>query len=193
MEDAQSGAVLDVEGSACCCSGSGSLRLSLCFLLSQLRAASADFRIRRLLLMIPQFAGQAAMLVPFALLLPVEVRSAAVAGAAAAVYGYGDAVRSLSGRACCWLSAVLALAALLARSAYCIPDAGSDGRSDYRRRGLPCSRCRLGPSFEEFFFRGLLQPVAARSPGVIGGILMARCRSRCCTVRSMHGRGGTCC
>ena len=142
---------------------------------------------KALLLMIPQFLGQAAMLVPFALLFrwKYDRLSAAmrlrVAGAMPGPSLGWD----------WWLRSVYWWRLWLCDSGTAAPDAGSDERSDFgavgsRFRDLDWSRV------EEIFFAAscsLSRPVL----GPIAGILIGAVRSRCFTVRSMHGRGGMCC
>lgn len=125
---------------------------------------------RALLLMIPQFAGQAAMLVPFAMLCRWKYDRPLLPSLRLGVR-VGDAARSLPAGL---LLAILVLVIAAALGAKDTPSPMQDLMNDPRSAPwVALFAVSLGPAFEEIFFRGLLQPVAARTAGVIGGILIA--------------------
>ena len=124
---------------------------------------------KALLLMIPQFAGQAAMLIPFALLCRWKYDQPLFPALRLGVR-VGDALRSFPAGLLLAVS-VLALAALL--QARDTPSPMQDLMNDpLSAPWVAVFAVSLGPAFEEIFFRGLLQPVAARTAGVVGGILI---------------------
>jgi membrane protease YdiL (CAAX protease family) len=136
-------------------------------------AAAAVLRLftsnKALLLMIPQFAGQAAMLVPFALLCRWKYDQPLLPALRLGVR-VRDAVRSFPAGLLLAVS-VLALAALL--RAHDTPSPMQDLMNDpLSAPWVAVFAVSIGPAFEEIFFRGLLQPVAARTAGVVGGILI---------------------
>jgi membrane protease YdiL (CAAX protease family) len=124
---------------------------------------------KALLLMIPQFAGQAAMLAPFAMLCRWRYDRPLFPSLRLGVR-VGEAVRSMPAGVLLAIG-VLALANLL--QAHDVPSPMQDLMNDPRSAPwVGVFAVSLGPAFEEIFFRGLLQPVAARSAGIVGGILI---------------------
>jgi membrane protease YdiL (CAAX protease family) len=135
------------------------------------RSALSPFtRNPAVLLMIPQFTGQAAMLVPLALMFRAKYERSLFKSLRLGVRG-SEAIKSFS------MGYVLAISVLLVATALRTPQIQSpmqDLMNDPRSAvWVGVFAVSLGPAFEEILFRGLLQPVAARSVGVIGGILIA--------------------
>lgn len=139
------------------------------FLIAQFAMASVTNN-KALLMMIPQFLGQAAMLIPIALLFRWKYERPFLGSLRLGVrvpeiwpsFGAGIFV---------------AVSVLLIAAALRIPDVSSpmmDLMKDLSAaRWIAVFAVSIGPVFEELFFRGLLQPVAVRSVGVIAGILFS--------------------
>jgi uncharacterized protein len=125
---------------------------------------------KAVLLMIPQFIAQMAMLIPIALLfrwkydrpfLPA-MRLGVRPGEIWPSFGSGILLAV----------SVLALAALMR-----VPDIASPMKDLMRdpaaARWIAIFAVSVGPAFEELFFRGLLQPVAVRTLGMLLGIVLS--------------------
>lgn len=124
---------------------------------------------KALLLMIPQFAGQAAMLGPLAMLFRWKYEQR-LSSAIRLQLRAADALPSFAA------GIVLAISVLLLAVAIRVPEIRSPMQElmDDPRAAVWVGvfAVSIGPAFEEIFFRGLLQPVAVRSAGVIAGILI---------------------
>ena len=120
-------------------------------------------------LLLPQFAGQGAMLVAFALLVRVKYDRPFLPQLRMGVHPR-DAIQSfLAGFS---LAAAVLLLAMLLRTPQ-IPSPMQDLMNDPQALvWVAVFAVSIGPVFEEIFFRGLLQPVAVRTIGVVAGILI---------------------
>ena len=139
------------------------------FVITQLAMAPLTGN-KALLLMIPQFVAQAAMLIPIALLFRWKYEQPFLSALRLGVrvpeiwpsFGAGILVALL----------VLSLATVMR-----IPDVPSPMRDLMKdlaaARWIAVFAVSVGPAFEELFFRGLLQPVAVRSVGMIAGVLFS--------------------
>lgn len=125
---------------------------------------------KAVLLMIPQFAAQAVMLIPIALLFRWKYDRS-----------FLPAMRLGVRRPEVWpsfsLGILLAVLVLLLAAAMKVPDIDSPMRDlmtdPAAAQWIAIFAVSVGPAFEELFFRGLLQPVAVRTFGVILGILFS--------------------
>ena len=125
---------------------------------------------KALRLMVPQFVGQAAMLVPLSMLFRYKYDQSL---AAALRLGTEKAQAAPSFAA----GFGLALLVLLTAAALRMPEMQNpmqDLMNDPNAAiWVAVFAVSIGPLFEEIVFRGLLQPVAIRSAGVIGGVLLS--------------------
>jgi membrane protease YdiL (CAAX protease family) len=139
------------------------------FLVAQFAIAPVT-QNKAVLLMIPQFLAQMAMLIPIALLFRWKYDMAFLPAMRLGVRP-GEIWPSF-GSGIVLAVAVLALAALMR-----VPDIASPMRDLMQdpaaARWIAVFAVSVGPAFEEVFFRGLLQPVAVRTLGIITGILLS--------------------
>jgi uncharacterized protein len=125
---------------------------------------------KALLLMIPQFLAQAAMLIPIALVFRWKyeqpfLRSLRLGVRVPEIWpSFGAGI-------------LVALSVLLLAAVMRIPDVASPMRDLMKdmaaARWIAVFAVSVGPAFEELFFRGILQPVAVRSLGAIAGVLLS--------------------
>ena len=124
---------------------------------------------KALLLMVPQFLGQAAMLVPFAFLCRCKYHRPLLPALRLGAQ-WRDSLRSFPMGLT--LAIVVLVSAALLR-AHDVPSPMQDLMNDPRSAPwVALFAVSIGPLFEEIFFRGLLQPVAIRTAGVVGGVLI---------------------
>jgi len=139
------------------------------FVITQLGMMSVTNN-KALLLMIPQFLAQAEMLIPIALLFRWKYERPFLKSLRLGVRA-GDIWSSFSA------GIVVAVSVLLIAAALRIPDVSSPMMELMKdlsaARWIAVFAVSVGPVFEELFFRGLLQPVAVRSVGMIAGVLFS--------------------
>lgn len=122
------------------------------------------------LLMIPQFAGQAAMLIPLAMAFRVKYERGLLDALRLGVTSRQVVVSLGAGLALAF--AVLLIAAALRTPE--IPSPMQDLMNDPQSaRWVAVFAVFVGPVFEEILFRGLLQPVAIRTLGLRLGIVLS--------------------
>jgi hypothetical protein len=141
----------------------------LAFVLAQLAMAPVT-QNKAVLLMIPQFIAQMAMLIPIALLFRWKYAMPFLPAMRLGVHPGEIWVSFGSG-------IVLAVSVLLLAAMMRVPDIDSPMRDLMRdpaaARWIAIFAVSVGPAFEELFFRGLLQPVAVRTLGVMAGVLLS--------------------
>jgi uncharacterized protein len=124
---------------------------------------------RAALYMVPQFLAQFAMLVPMALLVRWKYEQRLLTGLRLGI-------RKLDIAPSFGVGVLLAIAVLLLAAVLHVPDVDSPMKElmndPASARWIAVFAVSIGPAFEEIFFRGLLQPVAARTFGAIIGVLI---------------------
>lgn len=125
---------------------------------------------KALRLMLPQFVGEALMLIPIAMLFRYKY-DRTLLGALRLETRRGEAVPSFAAGFAVAVSVLLTAAALrMPEMQNPMQDLMNDPKAAVWVAVFAVS---IGPLSEEILFRGLLQPVAIRSAGVIGGILIS--------------------
>jgi membrane protease YdiL (CAAX protease family) len=124
---------------------------------------------KALRLMVPQFVGQAAMFAPLAMLFRYKYDRTLLGALRLGTYARQAAPSFAAGF-------VLALLVLLTAAVLRMPEMQNpmqDLMNDPKAAiWVAVFAVSVGPLFEEVVFRGLLQPVAIKSAGVIAGILI---------------------
>ena len=124
---------------------------------------------KALLLMIPQFAAQAAMLVPLSLLFRWKYDRPLLPAIQLGARARDLAPSLVNGIALAILVLFTAVVLRTPEMQNPMQDLMADPAAAV---WVGVFAVTIGPAFEEIFFRGLLQPVAVRSAGLIGGVLI---------------------
>jgi membrane protease YdiL (CAAX protease family) len=139
------------------------------FLLSNL--ALAPFTDNRALkLMIPQFIGQGVMLIPLSILFRYKYDRTLFSALRLGTPRGSSGSSFAAGFGLAFLVLFSAAALQMPEMQNPMQDLMNDPKAAVWVAVFAVS---VGPLFEEVLFRGLLQPVAIRSLGVIGGVLLA--------------------